>query len=311
MSEFSHVSVLLNETVENLAVKPDGIYADGTAGGGGHSFAIGSRLSEKGTLICTDRDSEAVAACASRIGPLKCRKEVLHSEFTALPEILEEKGLKLDGLLLDLGVSSYQLDSAERGFSYMRDAPLDMRMNKDDRFTARELINTYSEQELARVFFEYGEERWSRQIARKIVVKRAEKPVETTFELVDIIRSAMPAKALSEAQHPAKRVFQAIRIAVNEELAQIKNILSDIIPYMNHGGRICVITFHSLEDRIVKTAFATAENPCTCPPDFPVCVCGRKSLGKVITKKPIVPSEEETEINPRARSSKLRVFEVY
>ena len=310
MNGFSHVSVLLNETVENLAIKPDGIYADGTAGGGGHSFEIGRRLSQNGTLICTDRDSEAVEACKKRLETLECKKEIIHSEFRALPEILKNRGIKLDGLLLDLGVSSHQLDSYERGFSYMHDAPLDMRMNKDDAFTAAELVNTYSEQELARVFFEYGEEKWSRQIARKIVAKRNEKPFETTFELVNTIKSAMPPKALNEAQHPAKRVFQAIRIAVNGELAQISDVLAEIIPHMNHGGRICVITFHSLEDRIVKTAFVTAENPCTCPPDFPVCVCGKKSLGKVITKKPIIPSEEEINANPRSRSAKLRVFEV-
>ena len=310
MSGFSHVSVLLNETVENLAIKPDGVYADGTAGGGGHSFEIGKRLSPSGTLICTDRDSEAVEACSKRLEALECKKEIIHSEFRALPEILEERNIKLDGLLLDLGVSSHQLDSYERGFSYMHDAPLDMRMNKDDAFTAADLVNTYPEQELARIFFEYGEERWSRQIAKKIVAKRTEKPFETTFELVNTIKSSMPPKALNEAQHPAKRVFQAIRIAVNGELSQVSDVLTDIIPHMNQGGRICVITFHSLEDRIVKTSFATAENPCTCPPDFPVCVCGKKSAGKVITKKPILPSEEEINANPRARSAKLRVFEV-
>jgi 16S rRNA (cytosine1402-N4)-methyltransferase len=286
MSGFSHVPVLLNETLEHLSIKPDGIYADGTAGGGGHSFAIGSALSEKGLLICTDRDTEAVEACRIRLEPLKCKKEIIHSEFRNLPEILENKGLKLDGLLLDLGVSSHQLDSAERGFSYMHDAPLDMRMNRDDAFTAADLINTYPENELARIFFEYGEERWSRQIAKKIVSKREEKPFETTYELVDAIRSAMPKKALGESQHPAKRVFQAIRIAVNGELSQIRDILSDIIPHMNHGGRICVITFHSLEDRIVKTSFSTAENPCTCPPDFPVCVCGKKVSAKLLQENP-------------------------
>ena len=310
MGTFSHIPVLLNETLANLSIKPDGIYADGTAGGGGHSFEIGSRLSENGMLICTDRDAEAVSACKKRLSSLECKTEIIHSEFSSLPLILDDRGIKLDGLLLDLGVSSYQLDSAERGFSYMQNAPLDMRMNKNDAVTAADIINTYSENELSRIFFEYGEERWSKHIARKIVAIRQEKPFETTFELVDAIRSAMPAKALNEAQHPAKRVFQAVRIAVNGELSQISDILSTIMPYMNHGGRICVITFHSLEDRIVKTSFATAEHPCTCPPDFPICVCGKKSLGKVITKKPVVPSEEEIKANPRARSSKLRVFEV-
>ncbi len=311
MNDFSHIPVLFRETIDSLKIKPDGVYADGTAGGGGHSFAIGSQLSANGLLICTDRDTEAVAACTSRLDPLECKKEIYHAEFTNLPHILEEKGIKLDGLLLDLGVSSHQLDSAERGFSYMNDAPLDMRMNTDDTFTAADLVNTYSEQELARVFFEYGEERWSRSIAKKIVLQRQSAPINTTLELVNIIKSAMPAKALNEAQHPAKRVFQAIRIAVNGELSQIHDVLSDIIPYMNPNGRIAVITFHSLEDRIVKTAFASAEHPCTCPPNFPVCVCGKKSLGKVITKKPIVPSDEEMKTNPRSRSSKLRVFEVY
>ena len=310
MAGFSHISVLFKETIDSLNIKPDGVYADGTAGGGGHSFAIGSHLSENGLLVCTDRDTEAIAACTARLEPLTCKKEIYHAEFRTLPEILEKRGIKLDGLLLDLGVSSHQLDSAERGFSYMNDAPLDMRMNRDDAFTAADLINTYSEQELARIFFEYGEERWSRPIAKKIVTVRQSSPINTTLELVDVIKSAMPKKALNEAQHPAKRVFQAIRIAVNQELSQVSDILSDIIPYMNPGGRIAVITFHSLEDRIVKTAFASAENPCTCPPNFPVCVCGKTSLGKVLTKKPIIPSDEEMESNPRARSSKLRVFEV-
>lgn len=310
MADFSHVPVLFEETINSLNIKPDGVYADGTAGGGGHSFAIGSRLSENGLLVCTDRDTEAIAACTARLSPLACKKEIYHAEFRTLPEILENRGIKLDGLLLDLGVSSHQLDSAERGFSYMNDAPLDMRMNRDDAFTAADLVNTYSEQELSRIFFEYGEERWSRPIAKKIVTTRQTSPINTTLELVDVIKSAMPKKALNEAQHPAKRVFQAIRIAVNQELSQVSDILSDIIPFMNPGGRIAVITFHSLEDRIVKTAFASAENPCTCPPNFPVCVCGKKSLGKVLTKKPIIPSEEEMNTNPRARSSKLRVFEV-
>ena len=234
MSDFSHIPVLFKETIDSLQIKPDGVYADGTAGGGGHAFAIGSRLSESGILICTDRDSEAVAACTERLEPLICRKEIYHAEFGTLPCILEKRGLKLDGLLLDLGVSSYQLDSAERGFSYMKNAPLDMRMNRDDEMTAAELINTWPEQDLANVFFEYGEERWSRQIARKIVARRQVSPVETTFDLVDIIKSAMPKKALNEAQHPAKRVFQAVRIAVNHELSQISDLLPEIMPYMNH-----------------------------------------------------------------------------
>lgn len=308
-TDFGHVPVLFEETVSSLNIKPDGVYVDGTAGGGNHSYAIGKQLSEKGTLVCTDRDMDAINECTRKFADLKCQVKLFHSEFAALPDILERENLKADGLLLDLGVSSHQLSEAERGFSYMQDAALDMRMNKADGFTAAELINTYSEQELAKIFFDYGEERYARQISKRIIEERSVKPINTTLELVEIIKSAMPAKALREAQHPAKRVFQAIRIAVNDELTQVERILSGILPHMNSGARISIITFHSLEDRIVKTAFAKAEKPCTCPPDFPVCVCGAKSAGKVLTKKPIVPSQKELEENPKSRSAKLRVFE--
>ena len=308
-SDFGHIPVLFNETVESLNIKPDGVYVDGTAGGGNHSFAIAKKLSKNGTLICTDRDIDAINECKRKFAGLECNVKLFHTEFTSIPSILESENLKADGLLLDLGVSSHQLSEAERGFSYMQNAELDMRMNRDDGFTAADLVNTYSEQELSRIFFDYGEERYSRQISRKIVEARAVNPITTTFQLVDIIKSAMPQKALREAQHPAKRVFQAIRIAVNDELTQVEKILSQIMPHMNSGARISIITFHSLEDRIVKTAFTKAENPCICPRDFPVCVCGAKSAGKILTKKPIVPSEKELEENPKSRSAKLRVFE--
>lgn len=306
MSNFEHIPVLFNQTIDGLAVKPNGVYADGTAGGGNHSRAIGERLSDKGRLICVDRDTEAIGACREKLAGLKCGLTLLHTDFAKLPEYLRKNGIMLDGLLVDLGVSSHQLDTAERGFSYMADAELDMRMNRDDDFTAKTLVNTYSKEDMERIFFEYGEERYSRSVASAIIEYRKHKPIETTLELVDIIKSAMPAKALREKQHPAKRVFQAIRIEVNDELKQISKLLDDIMPQMKSGGRVCVITFHSLEDRIVKTAFAKAQNPCTCPPDFPVCVCGKKPLGKAL--KPITPTEEEIRENPRARSSRLRIF---
>ncbi len=303
--EFKHVSIMVPEILESLNIKPDGVYADGTAGGGGHSLAIGQRLSEKGTMICNDRDADALRACEERLKDLTCNLRLIRGTFS---DLAENAGVPFDGVLLDLGVSSYQLDCAERGFSYMQDAPLDMRMNQEDRLSAKEIVNEWSESELTRIFFEYGEERHSRRIASEIVRSRAKKPIETTFELVDIIKQALPKGALKEKQHPAKRVFQAIRIAVNDELEQVRIALDSLVENMNDGGRIAVLTFHSLEDRIVKTAFARYERPCTCPPEFPVCVCGKESLGKVIVKG-ISPSAQEIADNPRSRSTRLRVFE--
>lgn len=303
--EFKHVSIMVPEILDALNIKPDGIYADGTAGGGGHSFAIGQRLSSEGTLICNDRDGDALKACEERLKDLSCNLRLIRGTFS---DLVENAGVPFDGVLLDLGVSSYQLDCAERGFSYMQDAPLDMRMNRSDKLSAKEIVNEWSEAELTRIFFEYGEERYSRRIASQIVQSRVRKPIETTFELVDIIKSALPKNALKEKQHPAKRVFQALRISVNDELGQISAALDSIVENMNDGGRIAVLTFHSLEDRIVKTAFARYERPCTCPPEFPVCVCGKKSLGKVIVKG-IPPTPEEIAENPRSRSTRLRVFE--
>lgn len=305
--EFSHNPVLLRETIDALAIKPDGIYADGTAGGGGHSYAIGSLLSEKGTLLSIDRDPEAIEACRTKLADLPCHHEMIHSDFASLPAILESREQKLDGVLFDLGVSSHQLDDPERGFSYMADGNLDMRMSAGEGMTAADVVNRYSQAELSRIFTEYGEERYSSRIAAAIVKRRAEKPILTTFDLVSIIRASMPASALKEKQHPAKRVFQAIRIEVNDELGQIGRVLNGILPYMANGGRIAVITFHSLEDRITKNAFRTAANPCTCPKEFPVCICGQKPLGKIIGD--YAPSPEEIEKNPRSRSARLRVFE--
>lgn len=296
---------MVPEIIEALNIKPDGVYADGTAGGGGHSRAIGQLLSENGTLICNDRDKDALTVCETRLKDLPCNLRLIRGTFS---DLATNAGIPFDGVLLDLGVSSYQLDCAERGFSYMQDAPLDMRMNRDDKISAKDVVNQWSESELTRIFFEYGEERYSRRIASEIVKYRAKKPIETTLELVDIIKSSLPKAALKEKQHPAKRVFQAVRIAVNDELEQVRLALDSLVENMNDGGRIAVLTFHSLEDRIVKTAFARYERPCTCPPEFPVCTCGKKSLGKVIVKG-ISPSPAEIEENPRSRSTRLRVFE--
>lgn len=306
---FGHIPVLLEETVSSLNIKDDGVYWDGTCGGGSHSFAIGEKLTENGMLICSDRDIDAIHECESKLSCLSCRKEIIKTEFSNIPELISRKGIRPNGIMLDLGVSSHQLDEADRGFSYMADARLDMRMDQDSPKDAEYVINTYSTDELERIFSEYGEEKFSGRIARAISEKRKEHRIQTTGELVDIIKSVMPAQALREKQHPAKRVFQAVRIEVNEELVQIRTFLDSVIPLLADGGRLSIITFHSLEDRIVKNAFATAERPCTCPPEFPVCVCGKKSLGTVVTRKPIVPSDKELEINPRSRSAKLRVFE--
>ena len=307
--EFKHKSILLDECIENLNIKKDGIYVDGTLGGGGHSFSILRKLNNTGLLIGIDRDKDAINAATNKLKEYNNFKTV-HDNNSNIANILKELNIdKIDGMLLDLGVSSYQLDEADRGFSYMHDAKLDMRMNRDDNFSAYDVVNNYSEGKLAGIFKEYGEERYSKSIARKICEERKEKYIETTFELVDIIKSAMPKAALNEKQHPAKRVFQAIRIEVNEELIRLKKTIEDIVSVLNKNGRLAIITFHSLEDKIVKHTFEELEGRCTCPKDFPVCVCGYVSHGKIVTKKPIVCSEEELKENPRARSAKLRVFE--
>lgn len=309
MSEFHHVSVLLREAVDALNVRPDGIYLDGTLGGAGHSLEIARRLTT-GRLIGVDRDRKALAAASERLAPVHDRVTLVHSNFAELDSILDGLGIPgVDGMLFDLGVSSPQLDEAERGFSYMADAPLDMRMNAEDRLTAREIVNTWPQEELRRILYAYGEERYAPQIAASICRRREAAPIETTFELVDAIRAGMPAKALREKQHPAKRSFQAIRIAVNDELTAVDKMMSAAIPRLNPGGRLAVITFHSLEDRIVKNAMAQAAKGCTCPPEFPVCVCGKKPTVRLISRKPILSGEAELADNPRARSAKLRVAE--
>ena len=309
MSEFYHVSVLLDECIQALNIKPDGIYVDGTLGGAGHSSQIAARLTT-GRLIGIDRDPKALKAAGERLAPFGDRVTLVHSNFSQLDEVLDNLGIEgVDGILLDLGVSSPQLDEAERGFSYMADAPLDMRMNSEDSLTAYEVVNTWPKEELRRILYEYGEERYAPQIAAAIDRRRAEKPIETTLELVDVIRSAMPPAALREKQHPAKRSFQAIRIAVNDELGSVEKVMRDAVSCLNPGGRLAVITFHSLEDRIVKNGMGEAAKGCTCPPHFPVCVCGKKPKVKLISRKPIVASREELDANPRSRSAKLRVCE--
>lgn len=309
MSEFHHVSVLLEECIEGLNIRPDGIYVDGTLGGAGHSSQIAKRLTT-GRLIGIDRDPVALKAASERLAPYMDRVTLVHSNFCEIASVLKELNIEgVDGILLDLGVSSPQLDDGARGFSYMADAPLDMRMNNEDALTAHTVVNTWPQEELKRILYDYGEERYAPQIAAAICRRREEKPIETTLELVDVIRSAMPAAALREKQHPAKRSFQAIRIAVNDELGSVEKVMRDAIPCLNEGGRLAIITFHSLEDRIVKTGMVAASKGCTCPPNFPVCVCGKKPQVKLISKKPIVSGEEELERNPRARSAKLRVCE--
>ena len=308
--EFAHQSVLLNECIDALAIKPDGIYLDGTLGGAGHSSQIARRLTEGGRLIGVDRDRTALAAAKERLAPYADRVTLVHSNFAEIDAILDSLGIPaVDGMLFDLGVSSPQLDDASRGFSYMADAPLDMRMDKDDALTAGEVVNTWPQGELRRILYDYGEERYAPQIAAAICRAREKAPVETTLELVDIIRSAMPAQALREKQHPAKRSFQAIRIAVNDELGAVSRMMRAAVGRLNPGGRLAVITFHSLEDRIVKSEMQQAARGCTCPPEFPVCVCGKKPLVKLVTRKPIVSGPAELEENPRARSAKLRVAE--
>ena len=309
MSEFHHVSVLLEECIDGLNIKPDGIYVDGTLGGAGHSSRIAAKLTT-GRLIGIDRDPVALKAAGERLAPYADRVTLVHSNFCEIKQVLADLEIEgVDGILLDLGVSSPQLDDGSRGFSYMADAPLDMRMNSEDTMSAYDVVNTWSQDELKRILYDYGEERYAPRIAAAICSRRAEKPIETTLELVDVIRSAMPAQALREKQHPAKRSFQAIRIAVNDELGSVEKVMRDAIPCLNKGGRLAVITFHSLEDRIVKNAMADAAKGCTCPPNFPVCVCGKKPKVKLITRTPIVSGDEELERNPRARSAKLRICE--
>ena len=308
--EFRHKSVLLDESIESLCIKPDGVYVDGTLGGGGHSYEICRRLSGKGRLIGIDQDAAAIEAATERLGEFKDRVKIIRSNYCNMKGELGKLGItSVDGVILDLGVSSYQLDEAERGFTYREDVPLDMRMDQRQTRTARDIVNEYSEMELYRIIRDYGEDKFAKNIARHIVNARKEKALETTGELIHVIKAAIPMKVRAVGGHPAKKTFQAIRIELNRELEVLENSLEDMIDLLNDKGRICVITFHSLEDRIVKNKFRYCEDPCTCPKDFPVCVCGKKSKGRVITRKPIVPSAQELEENSRAKSSKLRVFE--
>ena len=308
--EFKHTSVLFDECIENLNIRPDGIYVDGTLGGGGHSAGICGRLNEKGTLIGIDRDKDALAAAEERLGEFGCRKLFVQSNYENVKSVLADYGIEgIDGALLDLGVSSFQLDNEKRGFSYMQKAPLDMRMNADDEFTAYDVVNTYSKDELFAVIKNYGEEKWASRIADFIVKARKKGAISDTEQLVDIIKAAIPASARREGPHPAKRTFQAIRIEVNDELGGLERAVDEFCDCLNPGGRLCIITFHSLEDKIVKDIFSRRANPCTCPPEFPVCVCGKKADIAKVTGKPIVPGEKELKENPRARSAKLRVAE--
>ena len=309
--EFKHKSVLLKETMEHLKINPDGIYVDGTLGGGGHAYEVCSRLSPKGRLIGIDQDEDAIKAAARRLAEFEDKVRIVRSNYCQIREVLEEYEIfQVDGIVLDLGVSSYQLDDPGRGFTYRNgEAPLDMRMDNRQEFTAKDLVNTYSEMELYRVIREYGEDKFAKNIAKHIVAARKKKDIETAGELTEIIRAAIPAKVRMSGGHPAKRTFQAIRIELNGELEVLQDSLEDMIDLLKPGGRICVITFHSLEDRIVKNIFKKSENPCTCPKDFPVCVCGKIPIGKAINRKPVLPSEEEMIYNSRAKSAKLRVFE--
>ena len=308
--EFKHKSVLLYETVDQLNIKPDGIYVDGTLGGGGHSYEIASRLSDKGRLIGIDQDEDAIKAASERLKPFMDRVTIVRNNYCNMDKVLDELSIdKVDGIMLDLGVSSYQLDTAERGFTYNVDAKLDMRMDQRQEVTARDIVNDYSEYDLYRIIRDYGEDRFAKNIAKHIVAARQKKPIETTFELNEIIKAAIPMKVRATGGHPSKRTYQAIRIELNRELEVLENSIDMMIDRLNKEGRLCIITFHSLEDRIVKVRYKNNENPCTCPPSFPTCVCGKKSKGKVITRKPIIPSEEELEENSRSKSSNLRVFE--
>ena len=308
--KFSHVSVLLRECIEALSIKPDGIYVDCTTGGGGHSLEIVKRLTAGGRLIAIDRDEDALRAAGARLGDYADRVTFVHSNYAMLQSVLADLGIpKADGVLADLGVSSYQLDTAERGFSYMQDAPLDMRMDREQPLSARDVVNTYSEEELRRILYDYGEEKFARNIAANIVKRRSERPIETTLELAELVKGSMPKAAREGGHHPAKRTFQAIRIEVNAELSSIPPALDAAVHALNPGGRVAVITFHSREDRLVKQKFAALSSGCTCPREFPVCVCGKKPVVRVITKKPVTAGEDELEVNPRSRSAKLRVAE--
>ena len=308
--EFKHKSVLLEETIENLNIKPDGIYVDGTLGGGGHSYEIAKRLTAGGRLIGIDQDADAIKAATERLKEFADRVTIVRNNYCNIADVLDELGIvKVDGIILDLGVSSYQLDTAERGFTYNVDAPLDMRMDQRQQITAKDIVNTYSEFDLYRIIRDYGEDKFAKNIAKHIVAARAKAPIQTTGELTEIIRQSIPMKIQATGGHPAKRTFQAIRIECNHELDVLRQALDEMIDLLSDSGRLCIITFHSLEDRMVKLKFRQAENPCTCPPDFPVCVCGNVSKGKVITRKPILPSQEELDANSRSKSAKLRVFE--
>lgn len=308
--EFNHTSVLLNETIEGLKIKPDGIYVDGTLGGGGHSEKIAERLSENGRLIGIDQDEAAIAAAGERLERFGSKVAIVRNNYRNTKSVLKSMNIdRIDGMILDLGVSSYQLDTEERGFSYRYDAPLDMRMDLRQTLTARDIVNNYSETELFHIIRDYGEDKFAKNIAKHIARAREEKQIETTGELNEIIKAAIPAKMRAEGGHPSKRTYQAIRIECNKELEVLKESLDELIGILKPGGRLCIITFHSLEDRIVKTAFKKAENPCTCPPSFPVCICGKESQGKVITGKPVLPGAEELNVNTRSKSAKLRIFE--
>ena len=307
--EFKHKSVLLKETIDGLKVKPDGVYVDGTLGGAGHALEVCKKLSAKGRFIGIDQDQDAIVAASERLAACE-QAMIIRSNYCYMVEELRARGItKVDGILLDLGVSSYQLDNEERGFTYRTDAPLDMRMDQRQSQTAGDIVNGYEERELYRIIRDYGEDKFAKNIAKHIVAARQNRPIETTGQLTEIIRRAIPMKMQASGGHPAKRTFQAIRIELNRELDVLRDSLDGMIDLLDDGGRLCIITFHSLEDRIVKTIFRKNENPCTCPPEFPVCVCGKKPKGRVITRKPILPGEEEMEENPRSKSAKLRIFE--
>ncbi|MES0412712.1 16S rRNA (cytosine(1402)-N(4))-methyltransferase RsmH [Anaerostipes caccae] len=308
--DFEHASVLLDETIRELKIKPDGIYVDGTLGGGGHAFHVLNRLSEKGRYIGIDQDEDAIRASTKRLAPFQDKVTIVRDNYVNMPKVLKDLGIsRVDGILLDLGVSSFQLDEKDRGFTYREDVPLDMRMDQRQTFSARDIVNGYSEQELFHIIRDYGEDKFAKNIAKHIAAEREKAPIETTGQLIEVIKHAIPMKVRAVGGHPAKRTFQAIRIECNRELVVLKTSLDQMIELLNPEGRLCIITFHSLEDRIVKRAFRKNENPCTCPPNFPICTCGNESKGKVITRKPIIPTEEELMRNKRAKSSKLRVFE--